>query len=237
MKYLYNLFFYQPLFNALVFLYQTIAFQDLGIAIILLTIIIRLILFPIFQKSIHHQMIMQEVQPKIKKIQEEHKGNYEKQSQAIMALYRDYNINPFSGFFLLLVQLPILIALYHIFLNVSRPDFLTNLYSFIDPPTDISPWLLGLINLAKPNMVIVGLAVVAQYFQGRLALAKSPETRGTASLSIGKKMVWIAPAITLLVLWGLPAAVSLYWFTTSIFSILQQKIVNKKLQDKFPVIR
>ncbi len=229
MKYLYNLIFYQPLLNALVLLYQTAAFRDLGVAIVLLTIVIRLILFPIFQKSMHHQMVMQEIQPKIKKLQEEHKGNYEKQSQAIMAVYKDHKINPFSGFLLLLIQLPILIALYQIFLNVSRPDVLGNLYSFISPPAELNPWLFGLINLTKPNIVIVGLAVIAQYFQGRLALPKSQEAQASQAAKIGQKMVWIAPLITLAVLWNLPAAVGLYWLTTSAFSAVQQQVVNKKL--------
>lgn len=234
MKYLYNFVFYQPLFSALVFLYQTAAFQDLGIAIVLLTIVIRLILFPIFRKSIRHQTIIQEIQPKIKKLQEEYRGDYEKQSQAIMGIYREHKINPFSGLFLLLIQLPILIALYQIFLNVSQPGILDNLYSFMTPPAELYPWLFGLINLTKPNMVIVGLAVLAQYFQGWLSLAKSPEAQAAPAAKIGKKMVWIAPAITLAVLWGLPAAVGLYWLTTSAFSVVQQWVVNRELRDGSP---
>jgi YidC/Oxa1 family membrane protein insertase len=233
MKYLYHLIFYQPLLNALVFLYQTVAFRDLGIAIVLLTVIIRLILFPVFQKSIYHQMVMQKVQPKIKKLQEEYKGNYEKQSQAIMEVYRDHKINPFSGFFLLLIQLPILIALYQIFLNVSRSDILGYLYPFIPHPYEINSGFLGLINLTKPNMVIVGLAAVAQYFQGRLATQNSA-TETASAARVGEKMVWIAPLITLAVLWHLPAAVGLYWLVTSIFSVGQQQVINKKLRRDFP---
>lgn len=230
MKHLYSLIFYQPLFNALVFLYQTAAFRDLGVAIVLLTIVIRLLLFPVFEKSIRHQMVMQEIQPKIKKLQEDHKGDYEKQSRAIMAVYRDHKINPFSGFFLLLIQLPILIALYRIFLDVSHSDVLNNLYSNISSPGELNPWFFGLINLTKPNIVIVGLAALAQYFQGRLALAKSPEAQATQAAKIGRKMVWIAPLITLAVLWNLPAAVGLYWLTTSAFSAIQQEAVNRKLR-------
>lgn len=227
---MYNLI-YQPLLNALVFLYQTAAFQDLGVAIIILTIAIRIVLFPIFQKSIHHQMVMQEIQPKIKKIQEEYKGNYEKQSQAIMAVYRDHKINPFSGFFLLLIQLPILIALYRIFLNVSNPDVLGNLYPFVPPPTELEPQLFGLINLTKPNIVIVGLAVITQYFQSWLTLVKTPGAQASRAAKIGQKIAWITPLITLIILWRLPAAVGLYWLTTSVFSIFQQSVVNKKIRD------
>jgi YidC/Oxa1 family membrane protein insertase len=230
---LYHLIFYQPLFNAMIFLYQTAAARDLGLAIILLTLIIRLALFPIFQKSIRHQAVMQEIQPKIKKLQEEHKGDYEKQSRAIMAVYRDHKINPFSGFFLLLIQLPILIALYQIFLNVSRPDILAgNLYPIISPPPELNPWFLGLINLTKPNKVIVALAALAQYFQGRLAIPRSPEAQASPAAKISEKMAWIAPLITVGVLWGLPAAVGLYWLTTSVFSVFQQLAVNKRLRSR-----
>src|SRR5438128_1291763 len=121
---LYNWIIYQPILNALVFLYQTVAFHDLGLAIILLTVLIRLLLYPLFHKGVRYQMVMQHLQPQIKKIQDAHKGDYEKQTQALMALYKEHEVNPFSGFLLILVQLPVLIALYHVFLSTAKPDVL-----------------------------------------------------------------------------------------------------------------
>ena len=230
MKYFYDAIFYQPLLNALIFFYNTVAFQDLGLAIIFLTVLVRLVLFPVFQKSVRHQAVMQRLQPKLKKAQEEHKHDREKQTQAMMALYREHRVNPFSGFFLLLIQLPILIAVYYIFLNSLKPDFLVGLYSFVGAPPTISHFFLGLIDLGRPSILMVGLAAIAQYFQGKLALPKPEKGQEpTQAEQIGRRMVFIGPLITLGIFYNLPAAVSLYWIVTSAFSVLQQIIVNRQL--------
>ena len=233
MSYLYNLILYQPLLNTLIFFYQKISFNDLGIAIVLLTILIRLILFPIFHKSARHQMIMRELQPKLKKIQEAHKHDRERQVKATMELYKDHKINPFSGFFLLLVQLPVLIALYQIFLNISKPEsFAGKFYSFIEAPANLGTTFLGLINLNDRSIVMVVLAAIAQYFQGKLALPQNQKESQDKMAKLGRQMVIIGPIMTLVIFVNLPSAVSLYWFTSSIFSIFQQMLINRKFNGK-----
>ena len=233
MSYLYNLILYQPLLNTLIFFYQKISFNDLGIAIILLTILIRLILFPIFHKSAKHQMIMQELQPKLKKIQEDHKHDRERQVKATMELYKNHKINPFSGFLLLLIQLPVLIALYQIFFNISKPEaFAGKFYSFIEAPSNLGTTFLGLINLNERSILMVVLAAIAQYFQGKLALPKNQSKSQDKVAKLGRQMVIIGPIITLVIFINLPSAVSLYWLTTSIFSIFQQILINSKLNGK-----
>lgn len=224
----FNTILYQPLFNALVVLYK-FAFSDLGLAIILLTVVIRVILYPLFYKSFKNQMLMQRLQPLIKKIQHDHKDNREKQAAALMGLYREHKINPFAGFFLILVQLPILITLYRLFLAGFTPESLANLYSFITPPDMIGHSFLNLINLQERSIVVVGLAALAQYFQGKLGLQKNAEKDETTASRIGRQMVFVGPALTLVILISLPAAVGLYWLTTSAFSIFQQLLINKQL--------
>jgi YidC/Oxa1 family membrane protein insertase len=137
---------YQPLLNILIFFYNTIAFGDLGISIIFLTILIRLILFPIFQKSVRNQTILQKIQPKIKKIQEDHKHDKEKQAKELLSLYREHKVNPFSGFLFLLIQLPILIILYQLFLRGLTAASFGDLYNFIATPKNFQTFFLGLIN-------------------------------------------------------------------------------------------
>ena len=233
MSYLYNLILYQPLLNTLIFFYQKISFNDLGIAIVLLTILIRLILFPLFQKSARHQMIMQELQPKLKKIQEDYKHDRERQVKATMEFYKNNKINPFSGFFLLLIQLPVLIALYQIFFNISKPEaFAGKFYSFIETPTNLETTFLGLINLNERNIIMVVLAAIAQYFQGKLALPKNQSEGDDKMAKFGRQMAIVGPIITLVIFINLPSAVSLYWFTTSIFSVFQQILINRKLNGK-----
>jgi len=232
MSYLYTTFIHQPLLNLLVFFYNTIAFHDLGFAIIFLTILVRLILFPLFHKSMRTQTIMQELQPKVKKIQDEHKHDLKKQSETMMALYREHNVNPFSGFLLLIVQLPLLIALYRIFGSKFDPKIFAELYSFVQVPANFHQSFLGLINLGSKNMIIVALAAIAQYFQGKLGLrelGKGSEANPAAGAA--RTMVFVGPAITLIFLMYLPAAVALYWLTTSAFTIIQQIIINKNLRN------
>ena len=227
---LYRAVLYEPLFNLLVFLYNTIAIQDLGFAIIFLTILIRLLLFPLFQKSARHQAVMQRLQPKLKKVQEDHKHDKEKQAQAMMAVYREHDINPFSGFGLLLIQLPVLITLYHIFQDSLRPEFLKGLYSFVEAPQSIEPYFLGLIHLGSPSILMVGLAALAQYFQAHLALPPTEKGKELSSAEkTARKMVFIAPLITLVFFYALPAAISLYWLVTSLFSVSQQIFINRPL--------
>lgn len=224
---------YRPLFNALVLLYQSVGFKDLGISIILLTVIIRLILYPLFYKSYHHQKVLQNIQPEIKKIQALHKDNKEKQAQAMMDLYKAHKVNPFSGLLLILVQLPVLIALYKVFYSGFTDQSLAGLYNFISVPAGIGHTFLGLLDLAKPHIIIVGLAAIAQYFQGRLALQKpAPGVQRSQAEIIGKQMVFVGPILSLVILYRLPAAVSLYWLATSVFSCFQQIAINRSFGKK-----
>jgi YidC/Oxa1 family membrane protein insertase len=224
---------YRPLFNALIFLYQYFSFHDLGIAIILLTIIIRLVLFPLFYKGAKDQAILQRLAPKIKKIQSNHKNDREKQAQAILALYRQHKVNPFSGFLLLLIQLPILIALYRIFLNGFSVEALNNLYSFVSSPNSLNYLFLGIIDLNKRNIFIVAAAALVQYLQGKLSAIKinKPLKDLTAIERMSRQMIYLGPILTILFLYffNLPSAVGLYWLTTSAFSVIQQVIINKQI--------
>lgn len=227
---MFNTLLIQPLFNSLVFLYEYATFQDLGLAIILLTIIIRFILFPLFYTSFHNQAVMQKLQPEIQKIQHNHKDNREEQAKALLELYRIHKVNPFSGILLILVQLPILIALYKVFLDGISPDTLLNLYDFIPKPGNVSSLFLNLIDLAKPSILIVGLAAVFQFIQGKMMLPKySAGLENTPTFKMAKQMAWMAPVLTVVILYTLPAAVGLYWATTSVFSVFQQAIINKKV--------
>lgn len=228
---IFNTILHQPLLNALVFLYKTIAFQDLGVAIILLTIVVRGILYPLFYHSFKNQTVMQRIQPEIQKIQHEHKDNREKQAVALMELYKVHKVNPFSSFLLILVQLPILIVLYRLFLQGLSPESFNNLYSFISPPAEIHNSFLGLIDLKSQSILIVVLAAILQFFQGKLASPKAKGQNGEESpaAKVGRSMIFVGPILTVLILSRLPSAVGLYWFTSSAFSIFQQLLINKQL--------
>ncbi len=223
---------YQPLFNVLVALYKTIAFHDLGIAIILLTIIIRLLLYPFFSRFLKHQAAMQKIQPEVQKIQREHHDNREAQTQALMALYRTHNVSPFGGMIFLIIQLPILWGLYQLFRNGFAAGFRVDLYSFLTLDSAPAQTLLGLINLAKPNILVIGFAALAQYAQAKLSLppvqANVPPEAGKFQ-KMSRQMVFLAPLLTLVFFYNLPAALGFYWATTSLFSAVQQFVIKRKI--------
>ncbi len=238
MYYLYTTLLYNPLLNILIFFYNTIAFGNFGLAIIFFTVFIRIILFPIFQKSVRHQVVMQRLQPELKKIGEKNRGDRERQGREMMALYKEHNINPLSGFLLLLVQLPILIALYQIFLNSLKPDFLSGLYGFVSHPSSINTSFLGLINLGERSTLMVGLSALAQYFQGVLSLPKIEKSREPTTVErVSRQMVFLGPFMILIIFYNSPAALSLYWLVATIFSIIQQIFINKQNKDGEPGIR
>jgi len=238
MAYLYNAILYQPLLNALIFFYNTVAGHDLGLSIIFLTILIRLILFPLFHKSAHHQVKMQRLQPHVKKIQELHKDDREKQTKALMDLHKEHGINPLSGFLLILIQLPILITLYQIVLRSLKPGTITGLYSFIAVPDKIYPTFLGLINLSQRSILIVCLAALAQYLQAKLSIASLPKGKDLSQAEkMQRQMVFLGPVLTITLFFNFPAAIGLYWCVTSLFSAAQQLIVNKQLSQWNPSIK
>lgn len=222
---------YQPLFNLLVLLYNYVPGHDFGVAVILLTIIIRVILYPLSVKAVNSQKNLQALQPKIQEVQQKYKSDKERQAREILALYKTEKINPFSGLFLALIQLPILIALYQVFWGGLNPKELMGLYSFIANPGQINSLFLNLVDLSKPNIVFAVLAGIAQYFQTKMLLPKnSAKLGGQKDISqiMQKQMVYFFPVFTVIILMGLPSALGLYWIVSGIFSIVQQYLILKK---------
>jgi YidC/Oxa1 family membrane protein insertase len=233
MSYLFNEFLYRPLLNLLFLIYNnTVA--DIGIAVIILTVVIRLVLLPIFYKSAKDQTIIQKITPRIKELQKIHKDDKEKQVSEIMKVYKEHKVNPFSGFLLLLIQLPILIALYRVFLKGFSNDVLSGLYSFVAAPQSIHTMFLGIIDLMSKNVWLVVIAGIFQYLQSKLLMnmAKNPASQGKETdiaQKISKNMMIMGPLLTVVILYPLPSVVALYWLTTSAFSVIQQVVINKKI--------
>jgi len=228
----FNLILYQPLFNALVLLYEYLPGQDFGIAVIVLTVLIRIIFYPLGVTAIKSQKALVELQPKLKEIQEKYKSDKEKQVKAMMELYQKEKINPFSGFLPLLIQLPILIALFQVFWKGFGPERMTLLYSFVPHPGQIDPTFLGILNLATPSIILAFFAGITQFIQTKMITSKAPKVKqkeGMAQFSdiLQKQMLYFFPILTVFILWKLPAAIGLYWTVTTLFSIAQQYFILK----------
>lgn len=222
---------YRPLFNGLIFLYNTLPGHDFGIAIIALTIIIRLLFYPLFQKQMKAQKEMALIQPKIKEVQKKYKNEKEKQAQAIMDLYKEHKVNPFSGCLPMLIQLPILIAFFQVLRTDMDPSRLNGLYWFIKNPEVINPMFIGLVDLAKSNYVLAVLAGAAQFIQSKMTLPAGGLQKGQgtdfASL-MSTQMIYFMPVLTVMIAWQLPAGLPLYWLVLTIVGIIQQYLMNRK---------
>lgn len=233
----FNIFLYQPLFNLLVLLYNYIPGGDFGVAVIFLTIIIRFAIFPLSVKAVNSQKSLQDLQPKIQEIQKKYKDDKEKQAKETFELYKKEKINPFSGLFLALIQLPVLIALYKVFWSGLKPEELVNLYHFVSNPGHINPVFLGIADLSKSNLWLALLAAVCQFFQTKMLLPKtkpaSKNLKGEPDFSqmMQKQMLYFSPVLTIVILMSLPSALGLYWTVSGIFSIIQQYFILKKQKN------
>ena len=226
----FNLILYQPLFNVLVLLYTYLPGQDFGIAVIALTVLIKILFYPLSSQAIKSQKALQELQPKIQELQKKLKDNKEKQLRAMLELYKKEKINPFAGLLPLLVQLPILIALYQVFWKGLQPEAMPPLYGFVPDPGKINPEFLGILDMAQPSLVLALLAGGFQFLQTKMIIPKQEQKEGQMaqfSNIMQKQMLYFFPVLTVLILWYLPSALGLYWITMSLCSILQQHFILK----------
>ncbi|OGN16278.1 MAG: hypothetical protein A3C88_00630 [Candidatus Yanofskybacteria bacterium RIFCSPHIGHO2_02_FULL_50_12] len=221
--------FYIPLFNLLILLFDVIPGHDLGVAIIVLTILIRLVFFPLSIKAQRSQRAINLLAPKIKEIKEKFQKDQAAQGAAIMALYKEHGVNPVAGCLPLLIQLPILIALYQVFIAGLNVESLSLLYPFIPNPGTINPFFLGVIGITNPNRWIAVLAAAMQFVQSRQSLAYmnaagSPDPRAAM---LNKQMMYLLPAFIIVIGWNLPAGLLLYWVTTTAASLVEQWYLKK----------
>jgi YidC/Oxa1 family membrane protein insertase len=249
MSFLFSTFVYKPIYNLLVLTYNVIPFHDFGIAIIVVTIFIKLLLVPLSKKQIESQKKMQELQPKIKEVQNKHKNDKEKQSQALMELYKTHKANPLSGCLPLVVQLVFLIAIYRVLFNISKAGLsidAAGLYPFVNNPGQINHYFLGIVNLAStlnlsqlslaslPHLILVVAAAASQYFQTKMLMQSStaaPASTGKEAdfaQIMSKQMLFLGPLLTLFIGIKFPAGLALYWLVSTVFMIVQQQMLQKQ---------
>ncbi|MFH0928230.1 MAG: YidC/Oxa1 family membrane protein insertase [bacterium] len=227
---------YQPLFNLLIWLYNIIPGHDMGIAIIVLTILIKLALYPLTQQSLKSQKALTKIQPELDAIRKAHKDDKEKQAKEMMALYAREKVNPTASCLPLLIQLPILIALYQVLIaGVAGTNF-SDLYPFVANPGQINHLFLGYVNLGTPSIVFAVLAGIAQFFQTRQLTRTRPPAQVQGSpgakdegmtAMMNKQMLYVMPIVTVFIGIKLPAGLSLYWLVTNLAQIVQQHFVFK----------
>lgn len=224
--------FYIPVYNALVFIIDKMPGHSAGLAVIVLTFIIRIVLFPLSKSSIKTQIQMKKIEPEVAQLKKDIKDR-QAQAQALMKLYKEKGIKPFSGFILLLIQLPILIGLYRVF-NSGLPVIDTSiLYSYINPYVSPTMVFLG-IDLMKKSFLLAILAVVTQFIQINLALPKSTKPKessfqGDLAHSMNMQMRYILPLIMFPIAL-VSSVIALYLISSNIFMIFQELFVKRRME-------
>lgn len=226
--------FYEPLLNSLIWIISVIPYHDVGFAIIILTLLVRVLVFPFNHRAIVTQRKIKQLEPKLKEIKEKFKKDNQEQAKKIMELYKGHGINPFSGFLTLLIQIPLIFALYKVFSSGINFDH-AHLYSFISVPDKININFLGIFDITQKSYIWAFLTAGSQFFQMRLAMPPVKNLQKTASTfkddfarNMSMQMRYVLPFFILFIAFKFPAAISIYWTTMNIFAIVHETIVKNK---------
>lgn len=236
-SFLYHTFIYDPIYNLLIALTALVPAGDLGVAIIVLTILVKIILYPLSQKAVVTQKAMREIEPHVQKIRKEIKDP-QQQFAKLQALYREHKVNPFSSFLLLFIQIPILYALFFVVQDIKVVPEL--LYSFVPAPQSINTLFLGILDITKPHLFVTILVVVTQFILAQLmspAPIKREEGKELSfqeefTRSLGVQTKYILPLFIGFISYTFASAISLYWITNNLFSIGQELYAKRNTPDR-----
>lgn len=184
-----------------------------AMSIIIFTIILKLVLYPLSYKQMHSMKKMQEIQPKVKEVQEKYKKNPEKANQLVMEIYKDNKVNPMAGCLPLLIQMPILIALFQALRAFAYKDAGS---SFLWVPH---------LNSPDPYYIIPVLVAVSTYFQSKIS---TPPSTDSAAASTSKMMLYMMPLMIGYFSLSMPAGLGLYWIIFGVLGIIQQVYINNR---------
>lgn len=232
--------FFDPIYNTLVFFIDVVPGGDVGVAIILTTVLVKAALLPFSLKAARTQLVMREIEPEMKSIKEKFKDKREEQARAMMDLYKNAGVNPFSSILLLFIQIPIIIALYFSVAfggGVPLPEInMALLYSFIPSPETVSMMFLGFVDIAEKSLPLAALAGITQFFHTKLSLPKQtprdpnkePDFKEDLARSMQLQMRYAMPIIIFFVAYIISAAIALYFLISNITAILQEFAVRRK---------
>jgi YidC/Oxa1 family membrane protein insertase len=225
---------YEPLLNLLVFFYNIIPGHDLGLAIIFLTLLIKLIFIPLSRQSIKAQKSLRDLQPELEEIKKKYADQKEKQARVMMDLYRQRKVSPFSSCLPMLIQLPILIAVFQVF-RVGLTENNLPIYSFISNPGTLNIMAFGILDLSQASPPLALITGVLQYLQMKILSPVPPQTKnkvkpeGNENMMsmMNKQMRFMMPALTVFIGLTLPSGLILYWLVSLLFTIIEQKVFLK----------
>lgn len=235
---IWHTFFFDPVYNGLVFFIDIIPGGDVGLAIICTTIVVKVILLPLSIKAAKTQVVMREIEPKLKALREKITDKQE-QARAMMDIYKEAGINPFASILQLFLQIPIIIALYLSVYSgggVALPNINTELlYSYIPSPETVSMLFLGMIDIAARSLPLAALAGITQFIHAHLSIPKpapreagaAPDFKADFGRTMQTQMRYVMPAIIFIVAYSISAAIALYFTVSNLAAIAQEFLVRR----------
>ena len=227
---------FNPIYNALVYFVDILPSHDVGIAVIIVTILVRVILFPLSRRAIKAQMDMKRIAPEVEELKKRLKDKPEEQGRAIFALYKEKDVHPFAGFLLILVQLPILIGLYWVFTHGGLPAINADiLYAFVKSPGVVNMSFLGLVDMAHRSIILAALATITQFIYTRLSMGpRGQKTAAEATFSndmarsFDLQARYMLPVMVGVIAFTISSAAPLYWVTSNLFMIGQELLSGRR---------
>jgi len=237
--YIWHTFFFDPVYNALVFFIDVLPHGDIGLAIIATVLLVKTILLPLSIKAVKTQKAMREIEPKLKEIKEKYKDDRQQQAQAMMEIYREAGMNPLASIALIFLQIPIIIALYFSVYKgggVALPEInIDILYTFISEPVQVTMNFLGLIDITERSLLLALGAGITQYIHVTLTMPAPPAKEEGAAPNFKEdfvrtmhmQMKYVMPVLITFVAYSISAAIALYFFVSNLVTIAQEYFIRK----------
>jgi YidC/Oxa1 family membrane protein insertase len=228
--------FYEPIYNLIVVVLTLVPLHDIGAAIVIVTILVKVLMLPLNLSALRSQYMMKKIEPEMKKIKELQKIKPQEASLAMMELYKKEKINPFSSLLVVIIQIPVFFALYFVFSKGLHTDPLS-LYSFVSFPETLHTIAFGIFDVTKKNIIIAVLAGLSSYAlatrqtQAMVSVKESKEEsfQDQFMKSMKVQLLYVLPVIIGVSAYALPSALGLYWFTSNVIGYLQDIYMKNKL--------
>lgn len=232
---LFHNFLYVPIYNLLIFFVDIVPNGDVGIAVISVTIIVKLIIAPFSISAVKTQRRMKFIEPQMKELREKHKDDRQELALKTMELYKNNGIKPFSSILATFLQLPVIIALYLVFRHEHLLSPNTSLiYHFVALPTHISPLFLGYFPTTGHTIILAVIAATFQFFQAYITIPVPPKDVNAGSTeefarAMSMQSRYILPVIIGVIAYA-TGALALYFITSSIIGIIQEYYIRYRLR-------
>jgi YidC/Oxa1 family membrane protein insertase len=230
--------FYEPLYNLVAVLLSIMPLHDIGAAIIAVTIIVKGVLLPFNMSALRSQHVMKKIEGEMNELKAQHKDNPQDLSKHMMALYKREKINPFASLLVIVIQMPVLFALYFVVLNGLHADP-NSLYSFVTFPEKLHTLAFGVLDVTQKSMIIAILTAVSSYVLARFQTSSMTSTKAAHEetfqdhfmKSMRIQLLYVLPIIIGVSAYILPSALGLYWITGNIIGILQDMYFKAKIRS------